>query len=297
MRHCQSADLGGPAWEGHLDNARKNRQGRRGGGTGTSTLRRYGSLWPRVLAGSRSPDTDSYRLRRCGRLRPAVRSGSGPLGPTITGSADTSSAVPVAGVVVGFKAEADLGSCAACGLHTAVTNAGGTYSITLPAGIYEALCAKRGQTCEVNTNPPVAAARVTVYSNVSLNFLVAGPTPAPQPDPQPSETQAGPDGTTVSGHMYYANGQPVVGAAIVFADMGCAGCDSQPHVTTGPDGSYSITLDNGTYQAQCDYIPGCGVQDNSSGQGQTVNVPPGGTVNFTACEPNAGLAYPQCLQS
>ena len=24
--------------------------------------------------------------------------------------------------------------------------------------------------------------------------------------------------------------------------------------------------------------------------------PPGGTVNFIACEPNTGLPYPQCLQ-
>jgi hypothetical protein len=67
-------------------------------------------------------------------------------------------------------------------------------------------------------------------------------------------------------------------------------------VTTGADGSYSITLDDGIYQAQCDYIPGCGVQSNSTGQGQTVNVPPGGTVNFIACKPNTGLPYPQCLQ-
>ena len=60
-----------------------------------------------------------------------------------------------------------------------------------------------------------------------------------------------------------------------FFDVDCASCDSQPHVTTGADGFYSITLDDGIYQAQCDYIPGCGVQSNSSGQGQTVNVPAG----------------------
>jgi hypothetical protein len=96
--------------------------------------------------------------------------------------------------------------------------------------------------------------------------------------------------------MYYANGQPVANQDITFAAVDCASCDFQPHVTTGADGSYSITLDEGTYQAQCDYIPGCGVQSNSSGQGQTINVPPGGTVNFIACEPNTGLPYPQCLQ-
>jgi hypothetical protein len=213
---------------------------------------------------------------------------------TITGSADTSSAIPVAGVTVAFKASADLGTCATCGLHTAVTDAAGTYSLTLPTGVYEALCAMTGQTCEVNTNPPVATARVTVDSNGSLNFLVAGPTQSPPPQTQP--TPPGNDGTVVSGYMYYANGQPVAGQDITFADVDCASCDSQPHVTTGADGSYSITLDDGIYQAQCDYIPGCGVQSNSSGQGQTVNVPPGGTVNFIACEPNTGLPYPQCLQ-
>ena len=214
---------------------------------------------------------------------------------TITGSADTSSAIPVAGVTVGFKAAADLGSCGTCGLHTTITNAAGTYSIILPTGIYEALCAKTGQTCQVMTNPPVATAQVTVDKNGSLNFLVAGPTSSPSPVPQPTDSQSeGP--TVVSGHMYYANGQPVADQDITFAAEDCASCDSQPHVTTGADGSYSITLDEGIYQAQCDYIPGCGVQSNSSGQGQTVNVPPGGTVNFIACEPNTGLPYPQCLQ-
>jgi len=211
---------------------------------------------------------------------------------TVTGSADTSLAAPVAGVTVAFKLAADLGSCGTCGLHTAVTDAAGTYSLTLPAGLYEALCAKTGQTCEVMTTPPEASAKVTVNRNGSLNFLVTGPTPTPQPQPAPTR-----GGNVVSGHMYYANGQPVADQDITFMALNCASCDSQPHVTTGADGSYSITLDEGIYQAQCDYIPGCGVQSNSTGQGQTVNVPPGGTVNFIACEPNTGLPYPQCLQS
>ena len=215
---------------------------------------------------------------------------------TVTGSADTGSAAPVAGVTVAFKLAADLGSCGTCGLYTAVTNAAGTYSLTIPAGLYEALCAKTGQTCEVMTNPPAATAKVTVDRNGSLNFLVAGPTPPPSLQPQPTSPQSTDGGNVVTGHMYYANGQPVADQDITFAAENCASCDSQPHVTTGADGSYSITLDNGIYQAQCDYIPGCGVQSNSSGQGQTVNVPPGGTVNFIACEPNMGLPYPQCLQ-
>ena len=220
---------------------------------------------------------------------------------TVTGSAETSSATPVAGVAVGFKLAADLGSCGTCGLHTAVTNAAGTYSLTLPAGLYEVLCAKTGQTCEVMTNPPAATAKVTVDKNGSLNFLVTGPAPSPpQPQPMPPQPQPQPGGgggDVVSGHMYYANGQPVANQDITFQSLDCASCDFQPHVTTGADGSYSITLDHGTYQAQCDYIPGCGVQSNSSGQGQTVNVPPGGTVNFIACEPNTGQPFPQCLQA
>ena len=216
---------------------------------------------------------------------------------TVTGTADTSSGTPVAGVTVAFKLAADLRSCETCGLYTAVTNAAGTYSLTLPTGAYEALCAKTGQTCEVMTNPPEATANVTVDSNGRLNFLVAGPTPPP---PQPHADRAGrteDGGNVVSGHMYYANGQPVASQDITFFAVDCSSCDSQPHVTTGPDGSYSITLNEGIYQAQCNYIPGCGVQSNSSGQGQTVNVPPGGTVNFIACEPNTGLPYPQCLQA
>ena len=144
------------------------------------------------------------------------------------------------------------------------------------------------------TNPPEAIAKVIVNRNGSLNFLVARSTPSPS-QPTPSPTEDG--GNVVSGHMYYANGRPVAGQDITFFAVDCASCDSQPHVTTRADGSYSITLDEGIYQAQCDYVPGCGVQTNSSGQGQTVNVPPGGTLNFIACEPNAGVPYPQCLQA
>ena len=80
----------------------------------------------------------------------------------MTGSAETSSATPVAGVAVAFKLAADLGSCGTCGLHSAVTDTAGTYSLTLPAGVYDALCAKTGQTCQVMMNPPVATAKVTV---------------------------------------------------------------------------------------------------------------------------------------
>jgi len=91
----------------------------------------------------------------------------------------------VAGVAVAFKLAADLGSCGTCGLHSAVTDTAGTYSLTLPAGVYDALCAKTGQTCQVMMNPPVATAKVTVNRNGSLNFLVSGLTPPPQPQPQP----------------------------------------------------------------------------------------------------------------
>src|SRR5215472_12620628 len=89
-------------------------------------------------ASSPAPDPQTSTVTVCGGAAgcaPASAPAPDPSDLTITGSAGTSSAVPVAGVVVGFKAEADLGSCAACGLHTAVTNAAGTYSITLPAGI------------------------------------------------------------------------------------------------------------------------------------------------------------------
>jgi hypothetical protein len=106
----------------------------------------------------------------------------------------------------------------------------------------------------------------------------------------------GSGGDTVTGHLYYANGQPIADQYITFFDIDCTQCDFQPHVLTGTDGSYSIILNDGSYQAQCDYIGGCGVQSSSSGHGQIVTVPPGGTVNFVACQPNSGLAYPECLQ-
>ena len=155
-------------------------------GTASSRLPRGPHRFP-------EPVLDNRRLqpgfrRRCGPS-PAQNTSE----VTVTGSADTSSATPVAGVTVAFKLAADLGSCGTCGLHTAVTDAAGTYSLTLPAGVYEALCAKTGQTCEVMTNPPAATAKVTVDRNGSLNFLVAGPTPSPPPaahEPTPPGTAA-----------------------------------------------------------------------------------------------------------
>jgi hypothetical protein len=156
----------------------------------------------------------------------------------VTGSADTSSATPVAGVTVAFKPAAGLGSCGTCGLHTAVTNAAGSYSLALPVGIYDALCAKTGQTCEVMTNPPEARTKVTVDENGSLNFLVTVPAPTPRPRLQPHP-------------------QPGLAASIVAPAMATAAA-REPTVTSATDSGY---------QAGIPYVTDSSERDHSTGTG------------------------------
>jgi hypothetical protein len=221
---------------------------------------------------------------------------------TWTGSAVTASGAPVPDAAVGFKLVADIGSsCGDCGLYTAVTNTRGTYAVTVPAGQYEVLCARTGATCQVLLNPPQADIRITVSGDGTVNFLVsASAAPSASTPPVPpspvTTTPADQNGDVVSGHIYTASGQPYPNADITFREAGCPDCMPQPHVTTGPDGSYSITLQPGVYNAECDIIGGCGEQGASNGDGVPVNIPPGGTLNFVACPPNSGTTYPQCLQ-
>jgi hypothetical protein len=142
----------------------------------------------------------------------------------------------VAGVTVAFKPAAGLGSCGTCSLHTAVTNAAGSYSLTLPVGSYEALCAKTGQTCEVMTNPPEASIKVTVDENGSLNFLVTVPTPTPQPRLQP---------------------QPGLAASIVAPAM----------ATTAARELTVTSATNRGYQAGSPYVRDSSERDHATGRG------------------------------
>ncbi len=97
----------------------------------------------------------------------------------------------------------------------------------------------------------------------------------------------------VSGNILTSSGQPVPNAYITFRMAGCPDCDYQPHAETGSDGSYSITLQPGVYNAECDVIGICGAQGTSGG-GVPVNVPPGGTLNFVVCP--SGTTFPGCAQ-
>lgn len=90
-----------------------------------------------------------------------------------------------------------------------------------------------------------------------------------------------------------SSGQPVPNAAITFRMAGCPDCEPQPHTESGPDGSYSITLQPGVYNAECDVIGVCGAAGTSGG-GVAVNIPPGRTLNFIVCPSDA--TFPQCAQ-
>jgi hypothetical protein len=223
---------------------------------------------------------------------------SAPAAFTISGQAATSAGTAVQGVLIGFRSTTASASCSACGLITATTDSAGRYTLRLPAGTYAAACAAAGETCEFATSPPSAKLTVTITRSASLNVLVSGtsnpsPTPAPAAPSQPA-SQGG-QGDVVSGHIMTSGGQPVPNADITFRQASCGNCLYQPHTETGPDGSYSITLQPGVYNAECDVIGTCVAQgaDNTGG-GVPVNIPPGGTLNFIVCQADAPA--PECPQ-
>ena len=200
----------------------------------------------------------------------------------ITGVARSASGSPEANVGVGFQLT--TASCSTCDIYDTVTDSTGRYTLRLPAGTYQAQCvAASGLTCLIASTPPEAAVRVHVISNGTMNLLVStptSPTPAP-PAPAPATTPANPAGSgdVVSGHILTSSGQPVPNASITFRMARCPDCEPQPHTETHSDGSYSITLQPGVYNAECDVIGVCKAQGTSGG-GVPVNIPPGGTLNF-----------------
>lgn len=220
---------------------------------------------------------------------------------TISGQAATSAGTAVQGVLIGFRPTTAPASCATCGLATATTDSAGRYTLQLAAGTYAAGCAATGQTCEFATSPPSAKLTVTVSRSGSLNMLVstvpdpgASATTPPAPSRSSAPASPGGPGDVVSGHIVTSTGQPVPNADITFRQAGCGGCLYQPHTETGPDGSYSITLQPGVYNAECDVIGTCGAEGAADIGGVPVNVPPGGTLNFIVCPNDAQI--PQCLK-
>ena len=234
-----------------------------------------------------------------GPTTPASTPASTPAGSdTISGAAKTAVGSPVASVAVGFQLT--TASCSSCDIYETVTDSTGRYTLHLPVGTYQAQCvATGGLTCLIASSPPEAAVRVNVVSNGTVNLLVAtpapptSPSPAPPTMPSPTPPPNPPSGDVVSGHVLTSSGQPVPNAAITFRMGGCPDCEPQPHIETGSDGSYSITLQPGVYNAECDVIGTCGAQGTSGG-GVPVNVPPGGTLNFIVCP--SDTQFPQCAQ-
>ena len=212
-------------------------------------------------------------------------------GYAVTGQATASGDVTMAGVVVGFQ---PTGNCGACSLRTAVTGSGGAYSLALPAGTYQVECsAGSGRTCLIATSPPTAAARLSLTAPISVNLVVSTSAAPPAPAPVPTQVPAGGSGDVVTGHVLTSGGQAVPNADITFRMADCADCTYQPHAETGPDGSYSITLQPGVYNAECDVIGICGAAGTSGG-GVPVNIPPGGTLNFIVCP--SDTQFPECAQ-
>jgi hypothetical protein len=217
---------------------------------------------------------------------PPVSPTTSPVSPpagsyAITGVARSVSGSPEASVGVGFQLT--TASCSTCDVYDTVTDSTGRYALHLPAGTYLAQCvAASGLTCLIASTPPAAAARVHVVSNGTMNLLVSTSTsPTTPAPPAPTTTPVNPAGSgdVVSGHILTSSGQPVPNASITFRMARCPDCEPQPHTETHSDGSYSITLPPGVYNAECDVIGVCKAQGTSGG-GVPVNIPPGGTLNF-----------------
>lgn len=128
-----------------------------------------------------------------------------------------------------------------------------------------------------------------------------GPTPHPMASvPTPSLPVGGRlkgHAAVISGHIRTSHGEPVAGAGITFwmATQGktrCPHCRAHAQVETGPDGSYSVTLQEGGYTAECDVVGPCGAEGTSGG-GVALTVPPDDTLNFIVCDSYADM--PRCL--
>ncbi len=205
---------------------------------------------------------------------------------TFTGTAIGAGNQAISGVTVGLKLTTATAGCSDCGLYTAVTDNTGTYRMAVPDGVYIGACVAGKLTCRFTDAPNDATPKITISGgDLRANITISAPDNS-------TPTQAPDSGDVVSGHVYNSQGRPVAGATVEFRKAACPDCMPQPFTTTNSAGFYSITLDDGVYNAECPE-DNCGVIGGDGGP-YPVTVPPSKTVNFLECASPYNLAA--CLE-
>jgi len=238
------------------------------------------ALIPRQLRGAGPAPTPT--------VGPVTPTSGGPVTPgaatyRMTGRALDDRNNAVSGVTVGLKLTTATSGCSSCGLYTATTGPDGTYTLTVPDGVYVGGCVAGSLTCRFAAAPSDDTVKVTIAGrDLTANLVITAGDSS-----QPS-TGTDDSGTTVSGHVYTQSGRPVSGATVEFRKASCPDCMPQPFTTTDANGAYSLSLDPGVYTAECT-ADNCGVKGGGGGP-TAVTVPPSRTVDFIVCKSPYNLA-------
>jgi hypothetical protein len=194
----------------------------------------------------------------------------------------------VSGVTVGFQVYGTQGT-----IHKAVTGSDGLYDISLPPGDYLVVCLASEGSCladawrgRVGKEIQIDGAQKEINLTVSKAALPHHPT-------LPRD-----DNASVHGVVMLPDGRTVSGATVEFRVIpDCPSVCQEPWVKTDGSGAYSISLQPGTYNAEClvdneDYE--CGVRNGTDGP-YPVQVPPSDQqIDFIVCLEDQ---YPACLNS
>jgi hypothetical protein len=147
---------------------------------------------------------------------------------SVDGVASGDDGQPVVDVAVGFQVQ----DCGSCHLYTAVTNAEGDYSTTLPSGTYLVACSSAEGTCTTQT----ASRFVQISRALEIDLAVGGGSAPPAPSPVPPPPSSPTDDNVLSGYVRNAAGQPVPDAEIEIEFV----VSGNVHVATDSNGYYAI---------------------------------------------------------
>jgi hypothetical protein len=208
---------------------------------------------------------------------------------TLTGRAMDSRNIAISGVTIGLKLTTATAGCTSCGFYSTVTTDDGTYALQVPDGVYLAACGAGTLTCRFAAAPDQATVKITMSgTDLTADIVISAPSTTPTTAPSQQDNS----GTTISGHVYSESGKPLSGVTVEFREEACPNCMPQPFTTTNASGAYSISVNDGVYNAECP-TDNCGPKGGNGGP-FPVTVPPSVTLDFIVC--SSSNDYPACLR-
>jgi hypothetical protein len=167
----------------------------------------------------------------------------------LVGTARTTDGIAVSGVVIGFQ----RANCASCSPTTAVTGAGGRYSIRLVGGRYLAVCAARTYPCSPAGAAGGKSASYNVNASGTVDFTVevASSVVTSPNGPGRSTAPASPS-NLVDGFAEAEDSSSLPNVTLTFRLQHCGTCPAVT-VTTDKDGNYTVSLGDGVWVATCTY--------------------------------------------